>query len=277
SLHLYAQYLYAVHHALTPLSLDLFASSPLSLSLSASACSVTSSQRVTCLFVSTPITPSQSILHYQLRFHNADHASLSLGLSTRRRAVPFFGCDADSFGLNCTTNQFFHNSLALSVPFSTGKPCFLPSQASFLLHFFVDAISGCFWVANEQEDVVTYPCDGLPNKPLFFGLVAIQQNAQPLRIELSQAFEPVLSRHTAYDYLTLLHQRLHRSLQRECAFFSAQLPMSPSQTESQSQSQSESQSQSQTESQSQSESALESQSQPAPQSENALRFHAKKT
>lgn len=191
--------------------------------------------------------------------------------------MPFFGCDADSFGLNCTTNQFFHNSLALSVPFSTGKPCFLPSQASFLLHFFVDAISGCFWVANEQEDVVTYPCDGLPNKPLFFGLVAIQQNAQPLRIELSQAFEPVLSRHTAYDYLTLLHQRLHRSLQRECAFFSAQLPVSPSQTESQSQSQSESQSQSQTESQSQSESALESQSQPAPQSENALRFHAKKT
>ena len=187
--------------------------------------------------------------------------------------MPFFGCDADSFGLNCTTNQFFHNS----VPFSTGKPCFLPSQASFLLHFFVDAISGCFWVANEQEDVVTYPCDGLPNKPLFFGLVAIQQNAQPLRIELSQAFEPVLSRHTAYDYLTLLHQRLHRSLQRECAFFSAQLPVSPSQTESQSQSQSESQSQSQTESQSQSESALESQSQPAPQSENALRFHAKKT
>ena len=175
--------------------------------------------------------------------------------------MPFFGCDADSFGLNCTTNQFFHNSLALSVPFSTGKPCFLPSQASFLLHFFVDAISGCFWVANEQEDVVTYPCDGLPNKPLFFGLVAIQQNAQPLRIELSQAFEPVLSRHTAYDYLTLLHQRLHRSLQRECAFFSAQLPVSPSQTESQSQS----------------ESALESQSQPAPQSENALRFHAKKT
>lgn len=193
--------------------------------------------------------------------------------------MPFFGCDADSFGLNCTTNQFFHNSLALSMPFSTGKPCFLPSQASFLLHFFVDAISGCFWVANEQEDVVTYPCDGLPNKPLFFGLVAIQQNAQPLRIELSQAFEPVLSRHTAYDYLTLLHQRLHRSLQRECAFFSAQLPVSPSQTESQSQSQSESQSQSQsqTESQSQSESALESQSQPAPQSENALRFHAKKT
>ena len=191
--------------------------------------------------------------------------------------MPFFGCDADSFGLNCTTNQFFHNSLALSVPFSTGKPCFLPSQASFLLHFFVDAISGCFWVANEQEDVVTYPCDGLPNKPLFFGLVAIQQNAQPLRIELSQAFEPVLSRHTAYDYLTLLHQRLHRSLQRECAFFSAHLPVSPSQTESQSQSQSESQSQSQTESQSQSESALESQSQPAPQSENALRFHAKKT
>ena len=187
--------------------------------------------------------------------------------------MPFFGCDADSFGLNCTTNQFFHNSLALSVPFSTGKPCFLPSQASFLLHFFVDAISGCFWVANEQEDVVTYPCDGLPNKPLFFGLVAIQQNAQPLRIELSQAFEPVLSRHTAYDYLTLLHQRLHRSLQRECAFFSAQLPVSPSQTESQSQSQSESQSQSQ----SQTESALESQSQPAPQSENALRFHAKKT
>lgn len=183
--------------------------------------------------------------------------------------MPFFGCDADSFGLNCTTNQFFHNSLALSMPFSTGKPCFLPSQASFLLHFFVDAISGCFWVANEQEDVVTYPCDGLPNKPLFFGLVAIQQNAQPLRIELSQAFEPVLSRHTAYDYLTLLHQRLHRSLQRECAFFSAQLPVSPSQTESQSQSQ--------TESQSQSESALESQSQPAPQSENALRFHAKKT
>ena len=195
--------------------------------------------------------------------------------------MPFFGCDADSFGLNCTTNQFFHNSLALSVPFSTGKPCFLPSQASFLLHFFVDAISGCFWVAIEQEDVVTYPCDGLPNKPLFFGLVAIQQNAQPLRIELSQAFEPVLSRHTAYDYLTLLHQRLHRSLQREFAFFSAQLPVSPSQTESQSQSQSESQSQSQsqsqTESQSQSESALESQSQPAPQSENALRFHAKKT
>lgn len=193
--------------------------------------------------------------------------------------MPFFGCDADSFGLNCTTNQFFHNSLALSVPFSTGKPCFLPSQASFLLHFFVDAISGCFWVANEQEDVVTYPCDGLPNKPLFFGLVAIQQNAQPLRIELSQAFEPVLSRHTAYDYLTLLHQRLHRSLQRECAFFSAQLSVSPSQTESQSQSQSESQSQSQsqTESQPQSESALESQSQPAPQSENALRFHAKKT
>lgn len=193
--------------------------------------------------------------------------------------MPFFGCDADSFGLNCTTNQFFHNSLALSVPFSTGKPCFLPSQASFLLHFFVDAISGCFWVANEQEDVVTYPCDGLPSKPLFFGLVAIQQDAQPLRIELSQAFEPVLSRHTAYDYLTLLHQRLHRSLQRECAFFSAQLPVSPSQTESQSQSQSESQSQSQsqTESQSQSESALESQSQPAPQSENALRFHAKKT
>lgn len=193
--------------------------------------------------------------------------------------MPFFGCDADSFGLNCTTNQFFHNSLALSVPFSTGKPCFLPSQASFLLHFFVDAISGCFWVANEQEDVVTYPYDGLPNKPLFFGLVAIQQDAQPLRIELSQAFEPVLSRHTAYDYLTLLHQRLHRSLQRECAFFSAQLPVSPSQTESQSQSQSESQSQSQsqTESQSQSESALESQSQPAPQSENALRFHAKKT
>ena len=187
--------------------------------------------------------------------------------------MPFFGCDADSFGLNCTTNQFFHNSLALSVPFSTGKPCFLPSQASFLLHFFVDAISGCFWVANEQEDVVTYPCDGLPNKPLFFGLVAIQQNAQPLRIELSQAFEPVLSRHTAYDYLTLLHQRLHRSLQRECAFFSAQLPVSPSQTESQSQSQSESQSQSQ----SQTESALESHSQPAPQSENALRFHAKKT
>lgn len=193
--------------------------------------------------------------------------------------MPFFGCDADSFGLNCTTNQFFHNSLALSVPFSTGKPCFLPSQASFLLHFFVDAISGCFWVANEQEDVVTYPCDGLPSKPLFFGLVAIQQDAQPLRIELSQAFEPVLSRHTAYDYLTLLHKRLHRSLQRECAFFSAQLPVSPSQTESQSQSQSESQSQSQsqTESQSQSESALESQSQPAPQSENALRFHAKKT
>ena len=193
--------------------------------------------------------------------------------------MPFFGCDADSFGLNCTTNQFFHNSLALSVPFSTGKPCFLPSQASFLLHFFVDAISGCFWVANEQEDVVTYPYDGLPSKPLFFGLVAIQQDAQPLRIELSQAFEPVLSRHTAYDYLTLLHQRLHRSLQRECAFFSAQLPVSPSQTESQSQSQSESQSQSQsqTESQSQSESALESQSQPAPQSENALRFHAKKT
>ena len=195
--------------------------------------------------------------------------------------MPFFGCDVDSFGLNCTTNQFFHNSLALSMPFYTGKPCFLPSQASFLLHFFVDAISGCFWVANEQEDVVTYPCDGLPNKPLFFGLVAIQQNAQPLRIELSQAFEPVLSRHTAYDYLTLLHQRLHRSLQREFAFFSAQLPVSPSQTESQSQSQSESQSQSQsqsqTESQSQSESALESQSQPAPQSENALRFHAKKT
>lgn len=193
--------------------------------------------------------------------------------------MPFFGCDADSFGLNCTTNQFFHNSLALSMPFSTGKPCFLPSQASFLLHFFVDAISGCFWVANEQEDVVTYPYDGLPNKPLFFGLVAIQQDAQPLRIELSQAFEPVLSRHTAYDYLTLLHQRLHRSLQRECAFFSAQLPVSPSQTESQSQSQSESQSQSQsqTESQSQSDSALEPQSQPAPQSENALRFHAKKT
>ena len=193
--------------------------------------------------------------------------------------MPFFGCDADSFGLNCTTNQFFHNSLALSVPFSTGKPCFLPSQASFLLHFFVDAISGCFWVANEQEDVVTYPCDGLPSKPLFFGLVAIQQDAQPLCIELSQAFEPVLSRHTAYNYLTLLHQRLHRSLQRECAFFSAQLPVSPSQTESQSQSQSESQSQSQsqTESQSKSESALESQSQPALQSENALRFHAKKT
>ena len=60
SLHLYAQYLYAVHHALTPLSLDLFASSPLSLSLSASACSVTSSQRVTCLFVSTVPPPLHS-------------------------------------------------------------------------------------------------------------------------------------------------------------------------------------------------------------------------
>ena len=159
------------------------------------------------------------------------------------------------------------------MPFSTGKSCFLPSQASFLLHFFVDAISGCFWVANEQEDIVTYPCEGLPSKPLFFGLIAIQQDAQPLRIELSQAFEPVLSRHTAYDYLTLLHQRLRRSLQRECAFFSAQLPVSTSQTESQTESPSQSQSQSESQSQSQSQSALE----PAPQSENALRFHAKKT
>ena len=107
---------------------------------------------------------------------------------------------------------------------------------------------------------MTYPCEGLPDAPLFFGLVAIQQGQQgqqPLCIELSQVFEPVLSKPTAYDYLTLLHQRLYRSLQGECAFLSAQLP-SPHVT-------------------SQVTSHVTSQvtSQVIPQSENNVRFHCK--
>lgn len=225
--------MYAIERPAVPLSVDLPHSSFSSLSLTASASVLTSSLPITQVFAAPvafllsshpqPLTPSHSIVHYTLRFQNVENASVSIGISSARRALPFFGCDACSYGMNCASNQLFHNSLPMPVPFSTGCVCHASNQHSFLLHAFVDTISGFFWVVNEREEIVTYPCEFALSQPVFFGFVIHQAEPQCVQIELRQVFDPVLSQHTAFSYLSTMNTRLLQGVQEECSFFSAQL------------------------------------------------------